>query len=93
MKRKKIWAFLTALCLTCTVGFGAAGEQPVKVSAADSLSEIQQKQQEIQKKLDEANANLSNLNKQIGQEEQKQEALDNQISLNQPDCPKGRGDR
>ncbi len=83
MKRKKIWAFLTALCLTCTVGFGAAGEQPVKVSAADSLSEIQQKQQEIQKKLDEANANLSNLNKQIGQEEQKQEALDNQISLNQ----------
>lgn len=83
MKRKKVWAFLTALCLTCTVGFGAAGEQPVKVSAADSLSEIQQKQQEIQKKLDEANANLSNLNKQIGQEEQKQEALDDQISLNQ----------
>ena len=49
MKKKRIWALITALCLTCTVGFGMTGEQPVKVSAADSLSEIQQKQKEIQK--------------------------------------------
>lgn len=83
MKKKRIWALITALCLTCTVGFGMTGTQPIKVSAADSLSEIQQKQKEIQKKLDQAKSDLNSVNKQIGAEKQKQEALDNQISLNQ----------
>ena len=71
------------LCLTCTVGFGMTSEQPVKVSAANSLSEIQQKQKEIQKKLDEAKSKLSSVNKQINAEKQKQQSINSRISLNQ----------
>lgn len=83
MKKRKIWACLTALCLVFTMGF-ALIDTPIKsVSAESTLSDIQKRKQEIQKRLNAAKAQLSSVNSQINSEKKKQASINSQISLNQ----------
>ncbi len=80
MKRKSAIAFMMAAVMAVTSI--SVASTPVTVSAANSLSDIYERQQAIQKELDKANANLKNLEGQISEAENYQAELSNQITLN-----------